>query len=382
MASAIALGWPKPADMTDHCAVVSGSFRSLLLFDIAEEIDLALLRSVLGIAESKREPAFRHPTPEYVRFERPPVVEPLQPCRTEDGSELQTRIRYFDYGVASVELALPFQTSWEGLVRVANRWIMSPEVERRAHQLLRERLPGIKQVLKKPYADWISEDYYLIQIDPIRPESCAIISAEELVRERGALIAQIVRGEEAPLSSSERQEVLQSSLSYYPTDLLVVGWVAALVYDSPASASATIDLLEYANSQLLEFRYYDEVLTRVLADVYKRLAEKRGFWGQWKLAREAASLNTIRLDYGELVERTENAIKFLSDMFYARAYRLAADRIGVGDYRNLVTDKLRTARDLYESMVNEFHQARAFLLELSVVIILVIEIVFLFRGKA
>jgi hypothetical protein len=32
-------------------------------------------------------------------------------------------------------------------------------------------------------------------------------------------------------------------------------------------------------------------------------------------------------------------------------------------------------------MVNEFHQSRAFLLELMVVIILMIEIVFLFRGK-
>jgi hypothetical protein len=54
----------------------------------------------------------------------------------------------------------------------------------------------------------------------------------------------------------------------------------------------------------------------------------------------------------------------------------------VSDYRNLVTDKLSTARDLYESMVNEFHQAREFLLELMVVIILIIEIVFLFRGKS
>ncbi len=202
-----------------------------------------------------------------------------------------------------------------------------------------------------------------------------------MVREHGADIAQIVRGEETPLSPAERQEVLQSSMSYYQADLLVVGWVAAFVYDTPEAALPTIDLLEYANSQLLEFRYYDEVLTDVLADVYKRLNQKRGVLGQWKLAREAGNLNRIRVDFRELVERTDNAIKFLSDMFYARAYRLAATRIGVSDYRNLVTDKLNTARDLYESMVNEFHQARAFFLELMVVIILVIEIVFLFRGK-
>jgi precorrin-6B methylase 1 len=68
-------------------------------------------------------------------------------------------------------------------------------------------------------------------------------------------------------------------------------------------------------------------------------------------------------------------------MFYARAYRLAAARIGVNDYRVLVTEKLTTARELYDSMVNEFHQSRAFVLELMVVVILLIEIVMLFRGK-
>ncbi|MBV9444005.1 MAG: hypothetical protein JO217_15085, partial [Acidobacteriaceae bacterium] len=82
----------------------------------------------------------------------------------------------------------------------------------------------------------------------------------------------------------------------------------------------------------------------------------------------------------ELTERTDNAIKFLSDMFYARVYRLASSRIGVTDYRDLVTEKLNTARDLYDSMVNEFHQARAFLLEVLVIIILIVEIIPLFRG--
>lgn len=367
--------------MIQDRALLSGSLRALLLFDIAEEIDLTLLRSLLGIGPSKREPAFRHPAPEYVRFERPPVIEHVGPCATKHGEPLQSRIRYFDYGVASVELQLPFRTHWNDLVGLANRWIMAPELEGLSSSLLRERLAWIRSVLKKPYEGWISEDYYLVQVDPIEGPGGAMLSAEGLVGEHGAEIAQIVRGEEVPLSAGERQEVLQSSMSYYPTDLVVVGWVAAFLYDTPSAALGTIDILEYANTQLLEFRYYDEVLTRVLAEVYKRLDQKRGFWGQWKLAKQAGTLNTIRLDYRELSERTENAIKFLSDMFYARVYRLAASRIGVSDYRSLVTDKLSTARDLYESMVNEFHQGRAFFLELLVVIILIIEIVFLFRGK-
>jgi hypothetical protein len=67
--------------------------------------------------------------------------------------------------------------------------------------------------------------------------------------------------------------------------------------------------------------------------------------------------------------------------FYTRAYRLAARKISVTDYRELVDGKLRTAGDLYESMVEEFHQTRTFVLELMVVAILIIELAFLFRGK-
>ena len=64
----------------------------------------------------------------------------------------------------------------------------------------------------------------------------------------------------------------------------------------------------------------------------------------WRMARQAERLNAMRLDIIELTERTDNAIKFLSDMYYARAYRMASSRVGVADYRNLVEQKLRIAR--------------------------------------
>jgi hypothetical protein len=42
---------------------------------------------------------------------------------------------------------------------------------------------------------------------------------------------------------------------------------------------------------------------------------------------------------------------------------------------------VRTAEELYRFMVDQFNQSRAFFLELTVVIILVIELVYLFKGK-
>jgi len=356
--------------------ILNGCIRALLLFDISEEIDLERLRSLVGASAVKREPAFRHPSPDYVRYEQPPVAGAIGVCEPFEGWPMEGRVRYFSYGVACVELRTSFASvGWPDVISLANRWVLSDELEKRARELLRSRMSVVKPTLVKPYDDWIAEDYYVIQVNPVA------LTAEDLMREYANEIAQIVRGEELQLSPNERQEVLAASMSYYPQDLLVVGWVAAFVYDTEEGAAPTIDLLEYANSQLLQFRHYDEVLTGVLADVYKRLEKKRRWFARWTLERQAEELNTLRLDYREVVERTENAIKFLSDMFYARAYRLAASRIGVPDYRNLVNAKLSDARDLYDSLVNEFHQSRAFFLEVMVVVILLIEIAFLFRGK-
>jgi uncharacterized Rmd1/YagE family protein len=69
-------------------------------------------------------------------------------------------------------------------------------------------------------------------------------------------------------------------------------------------------------------------------------------------------------------------------MFSARLYKLAAAKVGVPDYKDLVTQKLRTAEELYRFMVDQFNQSRAFVLELMVVIILIIELLFLFGGKS
>jgi len=344
-----------------------GSLWAIFLYDVAESIDLGKLRSTLGIVPASREPRFKHPAPDYVRFEQPPLEQSVPAPALASGEQLQARIKYFDYGVIAVELELPFETPLDRLVERSSQWIGAPEIEKLAAALGRQHGGIAREAFTQPFVDWVAEDYYLIHL------CSAHLDADALLAECGTAIAQLVRGETRPLSEGERQEALKASLSYYPTDLLVVGWVAALIYDTAEGAAPAIQLLEYANAQLLEFRYYDELLTRVLAGVYKSLG-RRGLLRRWRMARDAERLNQIRLEVTELTERIDNSIKFLSDMFYARAYRLAAARIGVTDYRKLVDEKLRTAGELYEFMVDEFHHARAFILEALVVAILVIEL--------
>jgi hypothetical protein len=348
---------------------------------VAEAIHLDRVRS---LRESSRPepPAGRvPPVPQYLRFERPPVSEPIEALKLEDGSRIAGSAKYYDYGVVSIELELPFESEWDGLVLQSSLLIGSSELESRASAWLRAALSRARPALTKPYDSWLTEDYQITYLQDVAGPDHQKLSAAELLSARASEIAQLVRGESVALSDVERAEVLQSSLSYSQNDLLVVGWTGAVVYGSGEVAAATIQLLEYANTQLLEFRYYDGLLTNVLNSVYRFLEHKGGRFGDWRLSGESTRVNTIRLDVMELTEKVDNAIKFLSDMFYARLYNLIAAKVGVPDYRRLVEQKLRTAGELYRFMVDQFNQARSFVLELAIVVILVIEIVFLFRGK-
>ena len=355
---------------------LSGFVLVLIQFDVCEELRLDLLQQAVS-ARTLPQPSLKHSAPAYVRYQRPPVVGPLEPLVLETGERLEGEVKYYDYGVVSVLYQLPFSGDWEALVRLASRWVWDVDFPLRVEPVVRQKLERVPAAMVKPYERWLSEDYFIFHVR----EAAGSPSAADLARDHGLRIAQVVRGDRTRLSEGECTEVLHSQISYYAQDLAVIGWNAAFLYDSSAGAETAIQLLEYANSQLLEFRHYDELLTGILDGVYDTLGQKRSMLARWKLARSATSLQTVLLEIAELTEHADNAIKFLSDMFAARLYRLAAGKVGVPDYRNLVGQKLKTAKDLYDYMVDQYNQSRAFFLEVAVVLILLIELFYAFRGK-
>jgi hypothetical protein len=352
-----------------------GSVLVLIQFDVCEEIRLDALRDIFGAR--RQDASFKHPAPGYVRYQRPPVVEPVEPLVLESGERLDAQIKYYDYGVISVVFELPFSGDWDMLVRLAGRWVWDTDFTSFAQKIVKQKIDRARPALVKLYDEWLTEDYFVFHV-----RECANNpSANDLLAAQGGRIAQIVRGEIVPLSDGERQEILQSKISYYPNDLAVIGWNGAFLYDTAAGAETVMQLLEYANSQLLEFRHYDELLTHELQSVYDFMDHgSTGILARWRTAKRATRLHTVLLDVDELTERADNAIKFLSDMFSARLYKVAASKIGVTDYRDLVNQKVHTAEELYHFMVDQFNQSRAFVLELLVVIILIIELVWLFKG--
>jgi len=164
--------------------------------------------------------------------------------------------------------------------------------------------------------------------------------------------------------------------------LTVITSSAALVYDRPEEALSESYVLEYAKVQLLEFRYYDALLARVLDDIYRALERKRSpLLARWTLPREAMRFNRIRVEIMEVRERLDSAIKFVGDVFYARVFRTAADSMGMPQYRGALDDKLRTLGELYGFMIDQFNEARTLVLELAAAILALLGVLFLIRGK-
>lgn len=361
---------------TSALTPLSGYVLVLIQFDVSEEIRLDRIQPA-ATARTVRQPSTKQAAPAYVRYERPPVVEPLEALELESGERLEGEIKYYDYGVVSVVYQIPFGGDWDSLVQLSARWVWDVDFGSRVEPIVRRMLERSAGALIKPYERWLSEDYFIFHVR----EMVGTPTAAELITAHGRTIAQVVRGDRLTLSEGECNEVLHSQISYYAHDLTVIGWNAAFVYDTPLGAQTAIQLLEYANSQLLEFRHYDELLSEILDGVYDMLGVKTGRFGRWRMARRATNLHRVLLDIAELTEHADNAIKFLSDMFAARLYKLAAAKVGVPDYKDLVAEKLRTAEDLYRHMVDQFNESRAFFLEVMVIAILLIELLFAFRGK-
>ncbi len=236
---------------------------------------------------------------------------------------------------------------------------------------LRSALVGYRE-------DFLSEDYLVYAITDLdRP-----IPAAALLAERGGDIAAMLRGERQPLSDEERQLILRHHISYLADDLVVPTWNAALVYDTEAGARAAMDILEFANSQLLEFRYYDRLLDAELGTIYGRLQRPR--WWQTLLGtrytRAARHVHSLFIDVNELTDQTENALKFIGDIYAARLFGLVADRLGLESWKANVREKLKTLDDIYRFAVEQSSMSRGQFLEFIVVLILVLELLLIYLG--
>jgi hypothetical protein len=280
--------------------------------------------------------------------------------------------------VISLALTRPFCGNWTDLAETAQSLIENVALEQGAERACRDVTARLKPALIGLRPEFLSEDYLVLAVHELDHP----LTADEVVARYGETIATMLRGERAKLSAQEKALILSHRISYLEDDLVVPTWNAALVYDSPEGARAALEIIEFANSQLLEFRYYDQLLDGQLTSSYGRLQHPRWyevvFGGRY--IRAAREVQSHFIDVSELTDRTENTLKFVGDIYAARLFELVAQRLGLNAWKANVQEKLKTIDDIYRFAVERTSMWRGQFLELTVVIILVLELVLILMG--
>ena len=360
--------------------VASGEVIAYRLFDLAYGIDLgraeAIWRERPGAGSARKR---LHATPpKAVTYDVPPVVLTLEPVALalDDGSTLTAGVtaRLYDFGVVSLALAVPaedlgwpeFTERLNAVNRVvgAGSGLVWAELTGR----LRNLLHG---ALVRPSASVLEEDYI---VGLVRAFDRPMLASE--IQDRLDLVP-LLSGERRALSEGARQDLLRKRFSYYTDDLVVLTWDRAFLYE-PRGDSDVIDVLEVANAQLLEMRYYDELLDGELPRMYDLVETTRrasGLLSSRRFARLARRLYALVAEVTELTEKVDNALQVTEDVYLARIYAAALDLFRVRVVSAAVDRKLAIIRDTYAALYEEASSGRAALMELAIVVLIVVEIV-------
>jgi hypothetical protein len=359
-------------------SITAGQIVAFYLFDVAETIDLQIMAGIVGGAATAVRLVPKQPTPAYVQYEKPPISFEGSAVDIPEVDGCQVRFRAYDYGVISIALSRGFSGEWSELLAIGQTLIESDEFEQRAEGLCRKILARSGAALVGVRDKLLAEDYLVYVLHALeRP-----VPAEELIAREGEAIATMLRGERQPLSAQEKAAILSQRISYLADDVVIPTWNAAFVYDTPAGAQAALEILEFANSQLLEFRYYDQLLDGELASIYARLQHPKWYdeWMGSRYARAARQVHSLFIDVNELTDHTENTLKFIGDIYAARLFTLVAGRLGLETWKANVQEKLKTLDDIYRFAVEQSSISRGQFLELAIVLILILELALVFMG--
>jgi hypothetical protein len=349
------------------------------IYDIADEIDLEKARQVL--AQDARRLKLSRENSQYIQLPNPPVAWELgrRVLALRNGPvTVDATARLFDHGAASIILAVPISpgTTLEQLTALADELYDSQALE----ALTGELIDGVRKTIASAVHErrmWEqNESYTVLFVERIRGNP----SAEEVFAR--ADLARLLLGEtdSRPLSRPESQAVTQYRFSYSVEDLAVVDWNSAFVYE-PSGSRDIPDLLEIANAQLLEFRFYDYLLDGHIASIHDRVqAQRRGWTALFRspyreLVRE--TLSTL-VDLNEFIERVENSLKIIGDFYLAKVYEAAVRRLRIPAWQASVTRKQGLLAQTYGLLKGEVDTARSLTLESTIVALIVMEIAFAF----
>ena len=349
------------------------------LVDIADAIDLANVETLW--AEQSRPASVRirltSTPPKAVTFGVPPVslrLDDLELTLLGQPYRASVTVRLYDFGAAAFSVQVPVTCcNWSAYTQLVNAVdkLLGHDADSPVWgELLQHVRAALQPALTRPSPASLHEDY-LLGIVQAFDEPMPVSAMHERID-----LVPLLSGEQRPLSEQARKDLLQQRFSYYADDLVVLTWDRAFIYE-PRSDSDVKDILEVANAQLLEMRFYDELLDAELPRMYD-MVEAAHHAGNPLAARNfadlARKLYTLVAEVTEITEKVDNALQVTEDVYLARVYASALDLFRVRHVSEAVDRKLSIIRDTYAALYEEASGKRAELLEMAIIVLIVVEI--------
>ncbi|SPE52211.1 conserved hypothetical protein [Verrucomicrobia bacterium] len=361
----------------------TGQVVYIYAFDVAYEMVRQPVRELLGqpvaqfiVDASKR-------SPRHLFFYRPQMVRlaPLERIGPQGPVRVERAVKLLPVGAISITVRVPFAVDHvKDLVGYHDLQFSNGSLNEEVRQLADEVRRELAPYYIRPVERLAEEEAYTVFCieSPLRVEEGAALSAETWWRAHRRVIASLLTQEPDPehLSKQEADESTGRFLSYYLHDLVVVDWDAALVLDEPQHFDETLYVMELANLQLAELEAYDRILDGSLERAYRDLGA-RPMRGRNIILRE---LREIRIDLARFSDELSNISKFFGDWHLARIYENISARFHLSDWHKTIDGKLQTLDDLYQLLNHDQTNRWMLILEVTIVLLFIIDLVILFLG--
>jgi hypothetical protein len=341
-------------------------------FDIGDEIDLDRTREILQ-AEPGQLPRRRR-TPESIGYRPAPIRIELEPAGITLPGEWsfarppRGELTLFDFGAVSLAAQFHLSASPLALRELAGKLAEPAALTEAARKLLAPWFRQIEPAVRDFAVSEMNEEYIVFQL----PER-----KSNWLDDRGDWIAGLVRLESEPLSSGEIREATRHSLSYTPSDIVVLDWAAGFVAD--IECADTLQIIEFANVQLLEFRQIDDRLDDRLEAAYRLIRPERPqppLARRWRLHGDAVrQIRELEIEATSLFERVDNSLKLIGDQYLARVFEVASARFHLRGWQQSIRRKLDTVGHVYDLLIQQAAGQRMEALEITVVLLIALEIV-------
>jgi len=352
---------------------IEGHALAMFAFDIGFQVDLDGVEPLVREATRLRVVRTRRPAPMWFDYSPAPLRLVVEGSPVDVGgrpTEANAELLVYDFGAALLTYRLPLPDTLDALPTLGADLYEHPALEADARARVARVLETIRASVERPHVSEAVEDYAVFAISAWGDRD-----PHELLGRHRATIARAIEAERQPLSESQVDRSTEASMSYAATDLAVVDWNGALLFD--AQPEDVISVLQHANIELLELRVLDLELDAILDHADETLAAltTSRLWPTFASSRMLRRFASVQTDAAVMFEGVNNAIKLLGNQYLARLYRLSAARLDLPAWQASVQRKLEATESLYGKMSDSTATKRLEVLEWVIIILIAVSIV-------